>query len=342
VNDPVGRLPTSADEDATTRLLRLAGPRAAVSATRAARVRSAVRGEWEAATRRRGTRRRVALVASIAATAAALLLLVGRTALLERHTAPLGGPVAVIEQVDGSPQRVSSALAERNGTPLHRDDSVRVGEWIETGNQSRVALRFGDGTSVRLDIASRVRPLSPGGIELAAGAVYVDTGRQNGRFEVRTALATAHDIGTQFEVRLADDGLRLRVRTGLVELKGPTRSISGRPGTEILLSADGAVSRPIAIHGSEWDWTTRVSPPVAMEGMSLAAFMERVAHEHGWTLRYASPAVEANAARVILHGPVDGLAPHEMVEVVIATSGLRHRLENGELVVSAGDARGRE
>ena len=177
---------------------------------------------------------------------------------------------------------------------------------------------------------------------MIAGAVYVDTGRENGRFEVRTDLATAHDIGTQFEVRLVDDGLRLRVRTGLVELKGPTRSISGRPGTEIVLSTVGAVSRPIATHGSEWDWTTRVSPPLAMEGMSLAAFLRRVAHEHGWTLRYASPAVEGSAARVILHGPVDGLAPHEMVEVAIATSGLRHRLENGELVVGAADAHGRE
>ena len=141
MNDAIGRLPTDMEDDATTRLLRLAGPRAAVSATRAARVRSAVRGEWETATRRRVTRRRVVLATSIAATAAALLLLVRQTAVVERPTAPLGGPVAVIEHVDGSPQRVSGARAERNGTPLHRDDSVRVGEWIETGRQSRVALR---------------------------------------------------------------------------------------------------------------------------------------------------------------------------------------------------------
>lgn len=341
MSDPGEPLTADTVEDETMRLLRLAGPRTPVSATRAARVRSAVRAEWQRGTRCRITRRRIVLAGSLGA-AAALLVAVGRVVLLEPRAMPLGATVAVVDQVDGSPVWVAETLDGRQRARLQRGDSLRVGEWIETRTDSRVALRFGDGISVRLDTGSRVRPLSRSVIELSAGAVYVDTGRESGRFEVRTALATAHDIGTQFEVRLNGETLRLRVRTGAVELRDRARSISGRSGTEITLTATGAVSRPIAAHGSEWNWTTRVSPPLEMEGMPLATFLERVAREQGWTVEYDDPTIARETERIILHGSVTGLAPHDAVGVAVATSGLRYRLASGSLVVlraNAGDAR---
>ena len=66
----------------------------------------------------------------------------------------------------------------------------------------------------------------------------------------------------------------------------------------------------------------------------MAAFLERVAREHGWVVRYADPGLAAEASQIILHGSVSGLAPHEMVDVAIAASGLQHRLEGGELFVT--------
>lgn len=311
------------EEDVTVRLLHEAHPRAAVSTARAERVRSAVREAWHAETRRRASRRRVAIALSLAA--ALVLIVAGRGTFVER-TVSLGDPVATIEQLDGASSR------QRNGR-------VRIGEWIETGAESRIGLRFGDGTSVRVDTQSRVRALSPAVIELSAGAVYVDTGSERRAFEVRTSLATARDIGTQFELRLIGDSLRLRVRTGIVELTNGARTVSGRARTEITLSANGAVSRPIAAHGAEWSWTTRVSPLLEMEGMSLASFLERVAREQGWTVEHRDPATARDAERIILHGSVSGLTPHEAVEVAIATSGLRHQFEGGSLVVLREDAR---
>lgn len=325
-----------ADEDATVRLLRLANPRVPVSATRAARVRAAVHTEWQADVRRRATRKRLAFASAFVAAVAVLGLMIGRFNLVDRGAAPLGEPVAVVEQVDGVPRRVSGTSDGPRTAAMSRDDTVRVGEWIETDAGTRVALRFSDGTSVRLDVGSRARPLSSSVIELAAGAVYVDTGREWGRFEVRTAMATARDVGTQFEVRLLDRTVRLRVRTGVVELKDRTRSVAGRAGTEISLSATGAVSRPIATHGSEWDWTVRVSPLLDIEGVALAAYLERVAREQGWAVRFTDPALAREASNIVLHGSVNGLPPREAVEVAITTSGLRHRLEGGELVVLRG------
>ena len=305
--------------DVTARLLRVADPRTQVSAHRAGRVRRAVRAEWQAHTRARVIRSRMILVASLA-TAATVVVVIGRMARIETPSPSQGERVATVAQVDG----VSRA---------QRDDAVQVGQWIETDDSSRLALRFHDGTSVRLDVRSRLRVLSSSAIELAAGAAYVDTEREDGRFEVRTALATARDMGTQFEVRLIDESLRLRVRSGMVELRDRTQAITGRPGTEIMLSSTGAVTRPVAAHGAEWDWTTRVSPPLEMDGASLASFLQRVAREHGWNVEYRDPSLARDAEAIILHGSVRDLTAREALDVAIATSGLRHRVERGSLVV---------
>jgi ferric-dicitrate binding protein FerR (iron transport regulator) len=259
---------------------------------------------------------------------------VSRFYLGERAAVLPGEPVAVVEQVDGMPRRVSEPKGESNTTSLSRSDTIRTGEWIQTDARARVALRFASGTSVRLDVGSRARVLSPSVVELSAGAVYVDTESESGRLEVRTALGTARDVGTQFEVRLQDRAIRLRVRTGSVELTDRKRSVAGRAGTEITMSADGAVSRPITAHGLEWDWTASVGPQLEMEGMSLAAFLERIAREHGWTLYYGEPALAREASSIILHGSVPDLSPREMVQVAIESSGLRHRLESGDLFVT--------
>jgi ferric-dicitrate binding protein FerR (iron transport regulator) len=260
------------------------------------------------------------LIASALVVAASTAVVYVRFAQIDRLAVPVGETVAVVEQIDGS-------------VALARNQTIRVGEWVTTDSGARVALRFSDGTSVRLDVGSRVRPRATNVIELAAGAVYVDTERESGYFEVHTGMATARDLGTQFEVRMLDRAVRLRVRTGVVELNNRTRSVSGRAGTEITLSESGAESRPIASHGSEWDWTAHVSPPVNMEGMSTAAFLEHVAREHGLAVQYADPALAREAHEIILHGSVDGLVPLEMINTAVVASGLQHRFDGGTLLV---------
>lgn len=320
-------------DDNVIRLLRLAGTRLPVPATRTARVRRTVHAEWQAVVRRRTARRHLFFPA-IAFAVITLLILAGGTWSLVERTAPVSGePVAVVEQLDGVPRRASGTFEVPGPTGLSLRDTIRVGDWIETDLRSRVALRFSDGTSVRLDVGSRGRAVAPNAVELSAGAVYVDTGRESARFEVRTAMATARDIGTQFEVRILDRTVRLRVRTGVVELADRVRSVTGRRGTEITLSAAGAVSRAIAPHSTDWDWTARVSPPMDIEGAALSDFVARVGRELGWVVHYADPALAQEATGITLHGSVKGLSPREALEVAIATSGLEHRVEDGSLVV---------
>ena len=66
---------------------------------------------------------------------------------------------------------------------------------------------------------------------------------------------------------------------------------------------------------------------------ALSAFLERIAREHGWQLRYADPGspVRHRASSCTVRS-MD--CPHsEALDVTITTSGLRYRLENGELMV---------
>jgi hypothetical protein len=96
------------------------------------------------------------------------------------------------------------------------------------------------------------------------------------------------------------------------------------------------MTRPIAPHGPEWDWTAAVSPPLEIEGVALADFLARVAREQGWVIRYVDPTLAQEATGITLHGSVNGLSPPDAVDVAVTTSGLRHRIEREELIVLRG------
>jgi ferric-dicitrate binding protein FerR (iron transport regulator) len=322
VNDS-GSRPTrvTEQEDATVQLLRVDGPRTPVAPERIARVRAAVGDSWQREMRRRAIRRRVATTGMLAGAAGLGLFLIARSGVFERALRPIGEPVAVVEAVNGA------------ATGVRQAETIRVGQWIETGPATRLRLRFGDGTSVRLDHDSRLRARSAEVIELSSGGVYIDRGQESGSLEIRTPFGTARDIGTQFEVRLLGAALRLRVRTGMVELRDSTRAITARPGTEIMLAAEGAVTRPIPAHSAEWAWASSLSPPLEMDGKALGAFLDGLAREQGWTVEYADAPLAREAETIILHGSVAGLVPVDAVAVAIASSGLQHRLAEGSLLV---------
>jgi len=308
------------DEDVTARLLRLAGPRPLAPAERESRVREAVHQQWRQVTRRRTVRRRaaVALVAMAAVGAAAFAILAPRSDV----ASPPAEILARVERVEGT-------------LPFGPGASIRGGEWVETAASTRASLRLPDGTSVRLDAASRMRLLSPAAIELAQGALYVDTARESTGLEVRTAVGTLRDIGTQFETRLTAGSLQIRVRTGVVELRRPDGdAVTARAGTELTLRGNEVTSRSVSRDGREWEWAAALAPRFDIEGRSVAAFLEHVSRERGWSLRYTNAALARDASSIILHGSVVGLAPEEALGAALASSNLAHRITDGELVVS--------
>jgi len=345
---PLSPANDSADDTNTTaRLLRIAGPRAASPEQRFARVRSHVRAHWDASVRQQVIRRRARNGTVIMAAAAVVLFAVrisddrinNASSVPDRVPAATAIPIAWVAKFsgpDGSARRTVSAEPAR---ALAVDDPILTGETVETGDGGRLALRFSDDASMRLDVGSRVRVVGQRAVELLSGAVYVDTDRAPGQFEIRTPLGTARDIGTQFEVRLIGERVRLRVRTGVVELTGGRRATVGRAGTEILFSSAGEESQPIAPYGREWAWTADLSRAIDIEGIPLSIFLERLAREQGWTVHYVESTLAREAAGIILHGSVAGLTPSESLDVTVGTSGLAYRIDNGRLVVSRESSR---
>lgn len=262
-----------------------------------------------------------------AAVAVGALAAVGAAAIA--FVMPRSDVVSPPAQILAHVERVEGTLPFAPGAPL------REGDWVEMPPATRAALRLIDGASVRLDAGCRMRLLSPAAIELTHGGLYIDTERDSAGLEVRTAVGIARDIGTQFETRLTGGSLQIRVRTGVVEFRRQGRdTVTARAGTELTLHGNDVTSRSVARDGREWDWAAALAPRFDIEGRSVAAFLEHVSREHGWSLRYADAALARDASSIILHGSVAGLGPDEALEAALATSSLVHRVSDGELVVS--------
>ena len=149
-------------------------------------------------------------------------------------------------------------------------------------------------------------------------------------------MGTVRDVGTQFEIRLGETSLRVRVRTGRVEIRRQDQILPMRAGSETTVTAKGVETRAVPVFGPEWSWTAALAPHFSIEGRTLQTVLDDVAREEGWTLHFSTPSIAESAARIVLHGSVEGLSAEDTVAVALATSNLQYRLRDGELLVSGG------
>jgi len=328
--------PLPDDGDYIGPLLRLAGPREAVPADRMRRVKAAVRAEWRHQTRVRS--RRIALGWSLGVCVAAALVLLG-VRLAVRDDPAVQSPrhdLATIEALSGAVRLVSSSERAAEPTLFQIGDPIREGDGVDTTSGGLAALRLAGGASVRVDQGTRLRLLSEATLALDEGTIYVDAGGTRGArtLEVRTAVGVARDIGTRFEVRFIGSALRVRVRDGLVRLSQSRQSHDANPGDELTLDGNGSVvRRTVPVHGADWAWAVALARPFDLEGRSLRDFLDWIAGENGWQLRFADSTVEQNSLTTILHGSIQGLTPDEALSAVLPTVGVEHRLENGVLLI---------
>lgn len=317
-------------------LVRLAGARPVPSAARAAAARAHVHAAWRAGVRRR--RVRATLLLAAAGLAALAVGIVGW-----RHarqapamtSAPAAQPASVVARLDAA----TSAVERESGSGWVR---LAVGEALNSDTRVRTAMGgagflAADGRSVRLAARSQLSWDAPDRLTLEAGAVYVDSGpvaRVGASFEVRTPRAAVRETGTQFEVRLDAQGLRVRVREGRVSAGGEEAA----GGTELWFDARGVTRRAVPVHGPEWSWVLSLAPALEMDGRTLHQLAGWAAREAGWELRYADAGSERRARVAVLHGSIRGLRPDEAVLAVIPSTGLAHRLGDGVLRIGPRDS----
>ena len=196
------------------------------------------------------------------------------------------------------PDRGRHAAAHRQRRPCR----------AAAGRRRRTAPRLAHAASPSRTLRTR---------RLAKGAVYVDS-RAPGRRDVgrtsssRRPPARVRHLGTQYEARLAGDGLRVGVREGRVQVGTPTGAVQGCAGRAADPSA--AVGRACRA-GARLPRTGTGSRPSRRRSRSRAATSRT-----SWCGPAARPAGPSSSRRrdaaqqarsVILSGTVEGLTPDE-------------------------------
>jgi len=309
-------------DDTVARLLRIAGHRPAIPAADAAIVKAAAHAEWQQVVWA-GRRRRLYLVRGVGgflAAAAAVLLALNTNNLQRTFTQPIAEVVAAAGRAD----------------ELEPGTGLWAGDVVETGLEKpearpRLALQMASEASVRIDAETRLQIVSLSDLRLERGAVYVDS--QGSTLEIRTVLGTITNVGTQFEVRLAPDNskVRIRVRQGevsLVDNQGTPHRVHA--DQELTANVDGTMEKQkVSSCDPVWDWVRSVRSP--FDGSTIQELLSWAAAEGGWK---QGGRLDAVTAAVKVHGDnITDLSLEDVLGIWLPSSGLSFGIEDCVLVV---------
>lgn len=253
--------------------------------------------------------------------------------------------VATMALVTGEVRASSGWLDRWRGVVAGQ--SLLAGQGLRTGPASRAALMLPGGLSARMDHDTRLTIAGADRIILERGALYVDAGKEparSGALDIVTPVGVVRHFGTQYEVRLLDAIVQLRVREGRVEWRSTSGvSEQGTRGEQLTIGVDGRVERAsIPVHGESWAWIGSATPGLDIEGVPLTVFLDWVARELGCEIRYASPGTATDAGSIVLHGSIAGLAPQQALSAVLATTRLSALMSDGQIIVGSAEASARQ
>lgn len=324
-------------DNSVERLIKLAGERDVPSAEGMHRARAASERAWRQMLARssRPEPRRGRFVLFGLATAASVALVawvVGRG-----DVEPAASPVMVarVLTLDGT------AVASHGGAiiPLAVDSPLPTGTTLETAD-GRMAMIFGNTLSLRADRGTRLTFDAADQLTLLAGTLYVDSGGLNAHsaLKILTPAGEVSHIGTQFQVFVAGDLTRVRVREGrvMVEPLQDSRRQELATGDALEVRGDHYVlQHGLESFGADWAWAAALAPVIQIENRPLSEFLAWLVREQGLRLHYSTEQLQEQAGQIRLHGSVDGLDVAEMIERVSVVTGVRLEVRHGVLWVGA-------
>jgi transmembrane sensor len=150
---------------------------------------------------------------------------------------------------------------------------------VVTGASELATVKLADGSVVRLAPSSRLQ-LAVGAqreVTLEGRAFFAVASVPGEPFRVRTRTATAHVLGTRFELATEDDGVRLLVLEGRVSLDAPQNTVEVSAGEQSGVR-DGAASppTPLADRAAATAWMGRFLVFQATPLRDAAAEIERL------------------------------------------------------------------
>jgi len=243
---------------------------------------------------------------------------------------------ATLRAVTGSV--LIASAGERSRAVSGAGMRIRAGDRLETIDGSRAAFELPGGLSVRLDRGTTALLDSASRLILERGAVYIDAGPGSGDavLKIETSFGSVRHTGTQFEVRVDESALRVRVREGSVAVEAAGQRWASRAGEGLILARSRPPERhAIAVSGPEWSWVSELAQPFRLEGATAPAFLAWVSREQGWRWEYDNPSLRTRVERIVLHGSIEGLTPEEALAAVLPTCGLTSRRDGERLIVSA-------
>ena len=317
---------TAQTDDALEALLRKAGRRPAPPEAVAAAVYAQTRRAWEVQVQRRTVVRR-----SYAWAASVLLLLLASWGAWTQY------PHEIMAM---APAGQDLLITHTKWHPLaaHRGGEIYAGDAMQSGAAGAL-LRRPDGSELRLARNSRVSFPSATELRLWQGRLFVQTGSgaHPRSLLVATDLGSVEHLGTQFLVDREANALMVAVRDGRVALHYAQHAATELQGGQAVhLDAGGELRRwDLAAFDSVWDWADALATPLAIDGHSLYAVLDQIAQRAGLTLTFGSPAAEAEARRLALHGAPLELPPHSALDAVLATTTLRGAADGRQILVGA-------
>jgi hypothetical protein len=263
------------EEARIEQLLKEAGPRVEPPIDLMVEVRNSVHMAWQAETRGRhiSIRSRFAIAATLLIAVLAGLWQVG----LRQET--------VLARMDRSTGVVELSLDNQTWVPVAlktaKETEFTQNMYLRTGQLGRLSMTLVSGVNIRLDIDTAIQIRSLHAIELLDGVIYVDSGSHDNAdpgIQIITRMGNAVDLGTQFEVRSDKDGVRVRVRKGIVNFNATDSVYRTESGTSVELDNAGAATFDGApAHDESWSWVQSIVPPFAIEDRALLDFLKWVA-----------------------------------------------------------------
>ena len=281
--------PTPPIGDDIAGVIRAAGRRPVPPETAYAQVLDAATAVWERKVRRR---RRNAWLGSLAATLAAVGVGIGVWFAVDTSQVT----AATVTVVRGEAQILD---ADERWQKLQAGAAVVDKSDIRTLEDGGSALRLASGVQLRIAADTQLRLLTANEIELKAGRVYVDSDRFSlgGDLRLFTPLGEVRDIGTQFQVDVNPNRLRVRIREGQVSIKRGGGSIDGTIGEELNLDRQGQVERgTVSTHGDQWRWAETLAGPFEPQGRTVKELLNWVARETGYALKMDAATERTSAA----------------------------------------------
>ena len=221
------------------------------------------------------------------------------------------------------------------GARAGEPDQIARGAIVQTSAEGRMLVVLAGGSSVRIDHLTSATFHSNHEIWLHRGRIYIDAAGEE-PLRVTTPNASITDIGTQFEVAVEGESLRVAVREGGIEVSttGAVVHAAAAEGVGEELLFDGMTLRdraPVATMSDRWAWTQAARPSFRLSGRSVYDYLTWAARETGRELVFESELVRQQAELQRFGG--QGEADTNVVQMLRTT---RFQLKEGaahELIV---------